>query len=128
MVRHATQSKAALLLLVLGISQSCTGIQPPAGGLSPESGETILLRVGTAGGAMIAGADVFLVSMSGIEPLGFTDSVGAARIPRARVSAPDAHVLMVCAEYHFCGALRLDHSGFLKGSDYFIALAPYAIH
>ena len=128
MMRYTTQLEVALLSLVLGISQSCTGTQPPAGGLSPESAETILLRVGTAGGAMIAGAEVLLVSMSGIEPLGFTDSVGAARIPRARVTAPGAHVLIICAEYHFCGALRLDHSGLLEGSDYFIALAPYAIH
>ena len=120
----------SLIGLIGGLLVSCSvaGQRPSQPTLQQDQrGEFLLIRVATSDGPMLGGAEILLVSSTGIEPLGVTDSVGSAKIPRAQLSAPDAYVLLVCSEYHFCGAFRLDAPGLLDLNDYFIALAPFAI-
>lgn len=94
----------------------------------PEQDQWVIIRVGIFDGPMLPGANVFLVTSSGIELLGVTDSLGVAKIPNARVEASDAYALLVCAEHFHCGAFRADAPGFLASRDQFIALAPFTIH
>lgn len=76
---------------------------------------------------MLPGAQVLLVTSTGTELLGVTDSLGVVKVPRTQLAASDAYALLICSEHFFCGAFRLDAPGFLDLNDYFIALAPFAI-
>ncbi len=46
-------------------------------------------------------------------------------IPRARLSSPNAYVLLVCSKFHFCGAFVVERSNIWDS--YYITLAPFAI-
>ena len=121
-----------VMSLIAGLLMSCStgasSVSSSPGVQAPEQDQSVIIRVGIFDGPMLPGAKVLLVTSSGIELLGVTDSVGVAKIPNARLSASDAYALLVCAEHFHCGAFRVDQPGFLASRDQFIALAPFTIH
>lgn len=103
---------SGFICAIVGLLVSCSATGT---GLSQSedsfSGYVVTVRVVTSGGPVMAGAEVLLVSRQGISLLGVTDSLGTVSIPRARIwGRDDVYALLICAEYHFCGALRLDDS------------------
>lgn len=113
----------AIMGLLVSCSATGTGLSQSEGSFS---GDVVTVRVVTSGGPVMAGSEVLLVSRQGISLLGVTDSLGTVSIPRARIwGRDDVYALLICAEYHFCGALRLDDSNVRES--YYVALAPYAI-
>lgn len=121
-----------LIGLVSGLILSCstatsTGSSRPVA-QELEQDQVVIVRVATTRGPMLPGAQVLLVTSSGIKQVGVTDSLGVAKIPGARLTVSDAYALLVCAEHFHCGALRVDAPGFQGFRDHFIALAPFTIH
>lgn len=113
------------LLMSCSIGADSASSHPAAQEKKPD--HSVIVSVSIVGGPMLPGAQVLLVTSTGTELLGITDSLGVAKVPRTQLAASDAYALLICAEHFFCGAFRLDTPGFPDLNDYFIALAPFAI-
>lgn len=85
------------------------------------------MKVRSVDGPLLPGAEILLVSESGVRPLGKTNELGAAAISRDQLRAPGSYALLVCARFHFCGAFRLSESSHSEAPSLFITLAPEEI-
>lgn len=110
-----------LMGLLLG---SCAGVVG-----SPTSAikqETIRFVVGRSdNGKPLGGVDVVLVSSRNV-PLGRTDFSGAINVKTSLIRGGDVKAVLFCAEYFFCGAVRVTPELF-EYSESYIELAPFAV-
>lgn len=83
--------------------------------------------VGAVDGPMMPGAEVLLVTSEGTELLGYTNGSGLLRVPLEKFTSTELPIVLVCAEYYFCGAIRIGHQGAAIHDEYFIELAPFAM-
>jgi len=76
----------------------------------------------------LSGVQVEAVLRGGeIVKLGATNESGRVRVSKNELREQEAIVLLICKEYYFCGALRLDQEDFFEYDERSIHLAPFGI-
>lgn len=116
-----------LLLLFLHGGLSAGGDTSKDSKRTGAAGAEITFFVASVHGPAIEGAEVSVVSGSGVHLLGKVDGRGVLKVARATVEAKKPALFLFCHPQYFCGAIRTDRQAVREVSDLFITLAPFGV-
>ena len=122
--------RSLIVLSVLFATMACAAHQSlPQVADSPRSENYRILVHASEPGGNISGAEVVAISQGGsIVELGSTNEMGVLIVPKEKIRPLNPSFLIVCHEWYFCGAIRMDEEKLEIFDERHIELARWLIH